>query len=224
MSTPKKAVSWIPVVYVPGLQGQWQLRRLDIQRCQLTNCSAGHLDLSVTFLVLLILSSVPKPGLLTQTQRSAVACWLCPMGTLTKENLSCPNWAPALPSQSCHPCRSFGCSCSAGGSSLRFRTRGHEPPQRGKAHELRTSGWDLERGPSRLSCTHKVCPSLSGSLSHPLLFQNTPETYPAHLVMPSACTMPSPPLPQAFVCPIRITFLTPIYPTVYPTPIQPGCN
>lgn len=67
--TPQGAECLELLSFVPLACGG-RLRGLDFPRWQLTNCPPRHLDLSPTFLVLHILSSVSKPGLLTWTHRA----------------------------------------------------------------------------------------------------------------------------------------------------------
>lgn len=179
-------------------------QKADVGRCQLTNCPHRHLDLSLTFLVPLILSSVPEPGPLTHTELCsgllAVSC-----GDTDKENLSQPSRTPvpSLPEIVASHAGQNWFMCSAGRSSLRFRTGGREPPRKRKAQVLRTGG--IWRGDPQ---------SLSGG----------PSCFPAHLTPRLLPGVPSPPLPQAFVCPHMNDLPDPNLPTGHPMPIQPGCS
>lgn len=139
-------------------------QKADVGRCQLTNCPPRHLDLSLTFLVPLILSSVPEPGPLTQTELCS-GLLAVSHGDTDKENLSQPSRTPvpSLPEIVASHAGQNWFMCSAGRSSLRFRTGGREPPRNRKAQVLRTSG--IWRGDPQ-SLSFLAAPPVSQHTSH----------------------------------------------------------
>lgn len=104
-----------------------------------------------------------------------------------KGDLSCPGWppVPSLPEMLPSMQVRVGSRALLG---IRPQVQNSLFPQNRKTQpsgEMKSSCakdlWRLEWGPSRLSCTHKVFPPVSGAPSSFLLFQNTPEIQPASL-------------------------------------------
>lgn len=154
------------LLFVPPACGG-RLGGLDFPRWQLTNCPPGHLDLSLTFLVLHMVSSVPKPGLRTWTHRALqLPAGLVPWDS-NKGNLSCPSWAPALPLPE-------GVAIHAGQSQ--FRALLGQPASGSEQGDMNLSRNERPVGSAEGTWQTRLSPPsppLSGSPSCFLLFQST---------------------------------------------------